>query len=366
MDEVQDWDDPSARLEDVDAYLEKLYDEDVATKTEGARKLVALAQHSRNLERLCANTALMGALARVLRDEYKKSVELTTALVQIFFCASHWKELHGAIIAARAGDMCMRIVELEHARHAARMADLARLERLALLQGAGDAAGEAAFRKSDAAERAREEAGEEADAAARAAADKGKKKGAAGAGAASGGEEEGGSGGQGGSEGSGAGGAGPGAAAVRRVKLRPLAPGRVEIDKERRKAHVQTRRSEGMMWVCLLTLLHLAEDLDIERKMCKRGIVGLIMPLLAKDRDNVRLQLAAVNFLRKLSIFEENKNAMVALGAGPLLVALLPKEEEGGSSSSSSSKRSRRGEAGSALAPPPPPPPRPPPPPPPH
>jgi hypothetical protein len=89
----------------------------------------------------------------------------------------------------------------------------------------------------------------------------------------------------------------------------------VEIDKERKKAHVATRRSEGMMWACLQCLLHLAEDLEIERKMCKRGIVGLIMPLLAKDRDNVRLQLLAVNFLRKLSIFEENKNAMVALGA---------------------------------------------------
>ena len=47
-DEIADWDDPSARLEDVGAYVEKLYEEDLGAKTEAARKIVALAQHARN------------------------------------------------------------------------------------------------------------------------------------------------------------------------------------------------------------------------------------------------------------------------------------------------------------------------------
>jgi len=122
----------------------------------------------------------------------------------------------------------------------------------------------------------------------------------------------------------------------------------VEIEKERRKASMQTRRSEGLIWACLHTLLHLAENLDVERKMCKRGIVQLILPLLVKGRENCRLQLLAINFLRKLSIFEENKNAMVALGAGPLLVDLLPSPED--SSGRKAGGGSKKGGGGGSTA----------------
>jgi hypothetical protein len=96
----------------------------------------------------------------------------------------------------------------------------------------------------------------------------------------------------------------------------------VDIDREIRKAGLLTRRSEGLLYVCIHLLLNLAEDLEIERKMCKRGIVGLLTPLL--ERDNAFLLLLVVNFLRKLSIFEENKDAMVAQNVGPRLVGLLP------------------------------------------
>jgi hypothetical protein len=58
--EVADWDDPTARMADVDAYLEKLYDDDLSLKTEAAKKIVALAQHASNLIALCENAVRGG------------------------------------------------------------------------------------------------------------------------------------------------------------------------------------------------------------------------------------------------------------------------------------------------------------------
>lgn len=215
--------------------------------------------------------------------------------------------------------MCMRIVELEQRRYVARVTDLERFATLGRLQSKNDAGGEAAFRKVDAEARQREEE-EDALAAAReaAAASDGKQSEDAAAGSAAGDEAGGGrrrkakaakADGESGED-------------KRPIKLRPLPEGRVDIEKERRKFFAAVRKSEGLTYVCLHLLMNLAEDLDIERKMCKRGIVGLLTPLL--ERNNPVLLLLAVNFLRKLSIFEENKDAMVAQGAGTKLVVLLP------------------------------------------
>ena len=61
--ELVDWDDPSARMADVDTYLERLYDEDLPTKTEAAKKIVALSQRAANLISLCENAVrLCGVL----------------------------------------------------------------------------------------------------------------------------------------------------------------------------------------------------------------------------------------------------------------------------------------------------------------
>ena len=55
-------------------------------------------------------------------------------------------------------------------------------------------------------------------------------------------------------------------------------------------------------------LLNLAEDLTIERKIKKRKIIAYLINMLS--RDNIALLDVVFRFLKKLSIFAENKNEM--------------------------------------------------------
>ena len=56
-------------------------------------------------------------------------------------------------------------------------------------------------------------------------------------------------------------------------------------------------------------LLNLSEDLKVELKMRNKGIAKLLVKTL--DRENVELLILVISFLKKLSIFVENKNDMV-------------------------------------------------------
>lgn len=335
--ELDDVDKGIARVDHLDDYLEMLYDEDEKAKAEGAKRILSLAQRVDLLEHIVANGTLMGALARVLRDDFKKSTTMSLLIMQIFFCIANFKDFHSHLIQARVGDMCVRIVELEHRRHTARITDLERFTTLAALQSLGDTQKEQAFRTADADARAREDMEEElASQRARGKAADGKvaeendggveggggrrrrakgSSSSSSSGGGGGGEEEERKTNEGGSE-------GRSDDEKRAIKLKPLPEGPVDLEREKRKTHVSIRKSEALTYVCLHVLMNLAEDLDIERKMCKRGIVGLLTPLL--ERDNCVLLYLAVNFLRKLSIFEENKDAMVAQGAGTKLAGLLP------------------------------------------
>lgn len=56
-------------------------------------------------------------------------------------------------------------------------------------------------------------------------------------------------------------------------------------------------------------LLNLAEDIKVELKMVNKKIVTLLNQALSSD--NAELLILVVSFLKKLSIFIENKNQMV-------------------------------------------------------
>ncbi len=58
-------------------------------------------------------------------------------------------------------------------------------------------------------------------------------------------------------------------------------------------------------------LLNLAEDLKVELKMRNKSII--IQLIHALERDNNDLLILVVSFLKKLSVFVENKNDMVSL-----------------------------------------------------
>jgi len=60
----------------------------------------------------CAETTV-GALARVLREDWKRSTELATNIVYIFFCFSSFSQFHGVIAHFKIGSLCMGIIEHE-------------------------------------------------------------------------------------------------------------------------------------------------------------------------------------------------------------------------------------------------------------
>lgn len=64
--------------------------------------------------------------------------------------------------------------------------------------------------------------------------------------------------------------------------------------------------------VALCLLLNLAEDTRTELKMRNKNIVHMLVKIL--ERDDEELLLVVVSFLKKLSIFLENKNDMVRQG----------------------------------------------------
>lgn len=68
----------------------------------------------------------------------------------------------------------------------------------------------------------------------------------------------------------------------------------------------------------LYLLLNLAEDTRTELKMRNKNIVGLLVKVL--ERDDEELLVLVVSFLKKLSIFLENKNDMVR-GRGVLKIS---------------------------------------------
>ncbi|KAI1236515.1 hypothetical protein IHE44_0014765 [Lamprotornis superbus] len=85
-------------------------------------------------------------------------------------------------------------------------------------------------------------------------------------------------------------------------------------------------KQEQLLRVAIYLLLNLAEDTRIELKMRNKNIVHMLVKAL--DRDNFELLILVVTFLKKLSIFMENKNDMVEMDIIEKLVKMVPCEHE--------------------------------------
>ena len=80
-----------ARVEDIDLYLQKLYDDDVAVKGLFCGKIASLAQRVENLTTLVEHPTLPQTLARVLREEGRHSHEVSYGILSVFFALSNVK-----------------------------------------------------------------------------------------------------------------------------------------------------------------------------------------------------------------------------------------------------------------------------------
>ena len=70
--------------------MEKFYDESVEVKTEGAMSLLVLCFNHEDMEYMLEHETLFGTVSRTLRDDYKKSIDLTLYLLNIFQAYSNF------------------------------------------------------------------------------------------------------------------------------------------------------------------------------------------------------------------------------------------------------------------------------------
>ncbi|XP_034038857.1 kinesin-associated protein 3-like isoform X3 [Thalassophryne amazonica] len=229
-----------ASITRVDEYVELLY-EGIPEKIRGSALILQLARNPDNLEELLHNEAALGALARVLREDWKQSMELATIIIYIFFCFSSFSQFHGVVSHYKIGALCMSVVEHELKRH--------------------DVWREELRKKNKACESAPENG------------------------------------------------------SLRRDQEKAL-----------RKYQALLAKQEQLLRVCLYLLLNLAEDTRTELKMRNKNIVGLLVRVL--ERDDEELLVLVVSFLKKLSIFLENKNDMAEVDTVERLARLLPCDHE--------------------------------------
>ncbi|XP_059503830.1 kinesin-associated protein 3a isoform X4 [Stegostoma tigrinum] len=233
--------DEIANINDVEDYIELLY-EDISDKVRGSALILQLARNPDNLEELLQNETALGALARVLREDWKQSVELATNIIYIFFCFSSFSQFHGLITHYKIGALCMNIIDHELKRHDLWQEELHKKKKPSL----EDDADNQVLKK--------------------------------------------------------------------------------DYEKTYKKYQGLVIKQEQLLRVAFYLLLNLAEDTRTELKMRNKNIVHMLVKTL--DRENFELLILVMSFLKKLSVFVENKNDMVELNIIDKLSKLVPCEHE--------------------------------------
>lgn len=114
---------PPSNMADLDDYLELLYqvpssnsntrnkkDDGMSEQVRGTAMLLQLCKDDvMNLEQLIQNNTVMGALTRVLQEEFKKSIELTFNILRIFLSFSNFVEMHELMSNYRIGLLTMKV-----------------------------------------------------------------------------------------------------------------------------------------------------------------------------------------------------------------------------------------------------------------
>ncbi|KYQ59280.1 Kinesin-associated protein 3 [Trachymyrmex zeteki] len=216
-----------AVISNVDSYIELLYEE-IPGKIKGSSLILQLARVPDNLLELTKNESLLSALARVLREDWRRSIELSTNIIYIFFCFSTYSQFHNIVLEYRIGSLCMDIIDSELRRYDQWKEDMEkRRKQFENTTGLTD---------------------------------------------------------------------------VKKLKE--------ELEKSRKKFKSLTKKQEQLLRVAFYLLLNIAENaMEVERKMRKKNVIGMLIKTL--DRTNTDLLILVVTFLKKLSIFRENKDLMI-------------------------------------------------------
>ncbi|KAF7992867.1 hypothetical protein HCN44_005211 [Aphidius gifuensis] len=271
-----------AIISNVDSYIELLYEE-IPGKIKGSSLILQLARIPDNLLELTKNESLLSALARVLREDWRRSIELSTNIIYIFFCFSTYSQFHNIVLEYRIGSLCMEIVDFELLRYEQWKDDMDKRKKhfetttgLVLFPSINhdnnndkklkfiddiwntDGPIDYEYKKKTTDINMH----------------------------------------------------------ITDIELKHL---KDELDKSRKKFKSLTKKQEQLLRVAYYLLLNIAENTEVERKMRKKNIIGMLIKTL--ERSNIDLLILVITFLKKLSIFRENKDHM----ADENIIEKLPK-----------------------------------------
>ncbi|KAK9302860.1 hypothetical protein QLX08_005265 [Tetragonisca angustula] len=258
-----------AVISNVDNYIELLYEE-IPGKIKGSSLILQLARVPDNLHELTKNESLLSALARVLREDWRRSIELSTNIVYIFFCFSTYSQFHNIVLEYRIGSLCMDIIDFELRRYDQWKEDMEKRRRhfenttgLTFFSTGNDNCDKKTKIVDDIwntdgpldyeiKKRSNE--------------------------------------------------------ATVTVTENDIKKLKEELEKNRKKFKSLIKKQEQLLRVAFYLLLNIAENMEVERKMRKKNVIGMLIKTL--DRTNMDLLILVIAFLKKLSIFRENKDLM--------------------------------------------------------
>lgn len=103
----------TASINDLDDYAEMLYENDVKAKIRGSALILQLARNPDNLEELFQNESILNCLSRVLKEDWKRNIEVSTNIIYTFFCFSSFSQFHPLIAHYKIGALTVQIIEFE-------------------------------------------------------------------------------------------------------------------------------------------------------------------------------------------------------------------------------------------------------------
>uniref|UniRef100_A0A7G3APG4 Putative kinesin associated protein kap n=1 Tax=Lutzomyia longipalpis TaxID=7200 RepID=A0A7G3APG4_LUTLO len=308
-----------ASIRVIDTYVELLYDE-LPDKIRGSALILQLARNPDNLEELEKNEAVLCALSRVLREDWRKSLDLSTNIVYIFFCFSTYTHFHPVIVNHKIGSLCMDVIDYELKRYEQMKNDLemrknpdGKSEKPIMAQQSTESA--------DGLDLMNEERPKDME---------------------------------------------PPRRRIPELKQRPKSgnwssfhgsmssvnplvksramnnsyheflsnevecgvkaekdakTAKEELEKLNKQLRIFAKKQEQLLRVAFYLLLNIAENVKLEEKMRKKMIIRMLVKVL--ERQNIDLLILVVTFLKKLSIVKDNKDEMYELNVVEKLPRLL-------------------------------------------
>jgi len=217
---------------------EDLYEEEMAKKVRATGMIAQLFRKTENFEELLQHDTLVQTLARMMREDMKKSIDLCINVVSVFFSISNFSQFHPLVMDNQIGALTMDLIDLE----------IKRTEHRAAEEGISPA--------------------------------------------------------------------------MVAQKALDASTGTVQLSDREKKLLALIQKQDRLLYLCFYMLLNLAEDVGVEKKMKKKNVVVYLVKML--DRSNVELLILGTTFLKKLSIYKENKEKMAECRIVEKLAKFVP------------------------------------------